>query len=205
MGDIFTGLADRYEDWFTNNSELFESELRLLKMIISPFSRGFEIGVGTGIFANALGITSGVEPSEEMAKRAEQRGVQVYREKGEALSLEDNSVDLVVMITVDCFLDSLKQTLEEAYRILSPGGALVVGFIDKTAPLGKVYEEKKHHNEFYKYAKFHSGVEMIAALGEAGFKSLKTGQTIFTLKNEYQESKPGLGQGLFGVIRGEKQ
>lgn len=88
MGENFPGLADRYETWFINNKELFQSELALLKDMLPNFERGLEIGVGTGIFAQALGISTGVEPSEEMAIRAEQRGIQVYRGKGEDLCFE---------------------------------------------------------------------------------------------------------------------
>jgi len=200
MGETFTGLADRYEAWFVNNKELFQSELKLLKDVIPPFSSGLEIGVGTGIFAEALGISKGVEPSEEMAARAEERGIQVYRGKGEDLAFENNSFDLLVMITVDCFLSDLDKTLREAHRILIPGGSLALGFIDKTAPLGKIYEEKKQHNEFYRHANFHTGEEILCAIEKAGFEIIKRRQTIFTLENEFQDSKEGLGEGLFGVV-----
>ena len=200
----FTGLADRYEKWFIDNKWLFHSEIKLLKDMIPSFRCGLEIGVGTGIFAEALGISKGVEPSEEMAIKAEGRGIQVYREKGEALTFENDSFDLLAMITVDCFLDNLQKTLNEAHRILIPGGSLVLGFIDKTAPLGEIYEEKKGHNEFYRHANFHTGDEIIYAMEKAGFGITKKGQTIFTLKNEFQESKEGLGEGLFGVVLAKK-
>lgn len=204
MGDAFKGLADRYEEWFITNRELFESELALLEDTIPLFENGLEIGVGTGIFADALGISYGVEPSLEMARRAEQRGITVIREKGENLSFSEDSFDLIVMITVDCFLDDLDKTLGEAYRIIIPGGFIVIGFIDKAAPLGKLYEAKKQDNEFYRHANFHSGEELVGAVENAGFEIRKTGQTIFSLENEFQESRPGLGEGLFGVILGEK-
>lgn len=204
MGETFNGLADRYEEWFTNNNQLFQSELALLRDMMPLFSDGLEIGVGTGIFANALGISKGIEPSEEMAIRAEQRGIMVFREKGESISAPDNSFDLVVMITVDCFLSDLDKTLRETYRILSLGGSLIIGFIDKSAPLGKVYEKKKQNNEFYRHANFHTGDEIIQALEKAGFETNKKGQTIFKLENQFQKSKPGLGEGLFGVVLGKK-
>lgn len=205
MGENFPGLADCYETWFINNKELFQSELALLKDMLPNFERGLEIGVGTGIFAQALGISTGVEPSEEMAIRAEQRGIQVYRGKGEDLCFEDQSFDLLVMITVDCFLSDLDKTLREAYRVLIPGGSLVIGYIDKSTALGKLYEEKKLHNEFYSRANFHTGDEIIKALTGTGFEVIKKGQTIFSLKNQVQAAKTGLGEGLFGVVLGRKQ
>lgn len=204
MGDTFNGLTDRYEEWFVKNRELFESELALLRETIPPFIEGLEIGVGTGIFAEALGLSHGVDPSEEMAIKAVERGVIVVPGKGEKLPFPKDSFDLIVMITVDCFLEDLGKTLEEAYRVLSTGGFIVIGFIDKATPLGKVYESKKAHNEFYSHANFHSGVEITEALEKAEFEIKRKGQTIFSLENELQESRPGLGQGLFGVVLGEK-
>ena len=62
MGENFPGLADRYETWFINNKELFQSELALLKDMLPNFERGLEIGVGTGIFAQALGYQRGWSP-----------------------------------------------------------------------------------------------------------------------------------------------
>lgn len=204
MGETFTGLAERYEKWFENNSLVFQSELSLLKEVIPSFKRGLDIGVGTGIFAEALEIKEGVEPSIEMAKRAEQRGIKVYGEKGENLPFSDQSFDLVVMITVDCFLSDLNKTLQEAYRILMPGGSLAIGFIDKDSPLGKLYEEKKEYNEFYINANFHTAKEMLEAFNGAGFQIIEKRQTVYTLKNELQKSKEGLGDGVFGVIVGIK-
>lgn len=204
MGENFPGLANRYETWFINNKELFTSELALLKDMLPNFESGLEIGVGTGIFAESLGISKGVEPSEEMAIRAEQRGIEVYREKCEDLSFENKSFDLLVMITVDCFLSDLDKSLEEAYRVLVPGGSLIIGFIDKSTPLGQLYEEKKLHNEFYSLANFHTGDEIIRALKGVGFEIMRKGQTIFSLKNQIQTAKTGLGEGLFGVVLGRK-
>ncbi len=60
--------------------------------------------MGTGRFAVPLGIKIGVEPAAAMAIMAQRRGIKVYRAVAEALPFRSDSFDLVVMVTVLCFL-----------------------------------------------------------------------------------------------------
>ncbi|MDX9959582.1 MAG: class I SAM-dependent methyltransferase, partial [Spirochaetia bacterium] len=55
-----------------------------MAMPASPVT-GMEVGVGSGNFAVPLGIGLGVEPSEEMARKAERQGIRVFRNVAEAL------------------------------------------------------------------------------------------------------------------------
>jgi len=41
--------------------------------VISPFSLSLEVGVGSGRFAQALGVSYGLDPSMELLKLARQR------------------------------------------------------------------------------------------------------------------------------------
>lgn len=203
--EVFAGLAGRYEEWFHHHDALFQSELALIRKILPPFERAVDVGCGTGIFTEALGIHEGVEPSTEMAEVAKGRGIRVYPGKGENLPLDTGQYDLVTMITVDCFLEDLHKTLGEIHRVLKPGGVFVMGFLDVSAPLGRIYQEKKEENEFYRWASFHSGEEIRAAMADAGFHVEESGQTVDSFENVLQESKEGLGQGVFGVIRAKKE
>ena len=71
--------ADEYKSWFKENDLLFTSELDAIRQLIPSFEKGLEIGVGTGLFAQALGIKEGIEPSAAMRKKAELRGVRASR------------------------------------------------------------------------------------------------------------------------------
>ena len=68
------GAAD-FESWFNNNKNLFYSELNALKKMVSDPESCVSIGIGNGLFAEELGIKSGVEPSTGMAELARARGI----------------------------------------------------------------------------------------------------------------------------------
>jgi len=58
----FEEYTKRYEDWFKKNKFAYESELLAVKELIPANGEGIEIGVGSGKFAEPLGIKLGVEP-----------------------------------------------------------------------------------------------------------------------------------------------
>lgn len=71
-------FADEYEAWFSENHHLFMSEVEAIRRLIPEFEKGIEVGVGTGLFAQKLGIKEGVEPSSAMRAKAESRGIVTY-------------------------------------------------------------------------------------------------------------------------------
>ena len=68
-----------YDKWFIEHFNLYQSELLAIKQAIPKNKSGIEIGVGTGRFAQPLNIKVGVEPSDNMARVAKQRGIQVIK------------------------------------------------------------------------------------------------------------------------------
>ena len=202
--DLFTTDADRYEAWYEQNHHLFEAELTAIKKVLPKFRSAVEIGVGTGIFAKALGIKEGLDPSPEMTRIAAARGISVMEGVAEDLPLDDASYDLVLMVTVDCFLSDVQAAFTEAHRILKRNGTLIIAFIDGDTPLGEVYEKKKDTNDFYRDATFHTTREMLWMLDNAGFSLIASKQTIFSLENKPQPVKDGTGDGVFAVLRLQK-
>ena len=61
--DIYT---DEYERWFEENIITFQSELLAIRQVMSVGKKGIEIGIGSGIFAEQLGINYGIDPSDSM-------------------------------------------------------------------------------------------------------------------------------------------
>jgi hypothetical protein len=62
----------------------------------------------------------------------------------------------VFLISTLCFLESPLEVLKEAYRILVPGGKIVLGVVLKNSPWGHYYEQKKlEGHPIYKYATFY--------------------------------------------------
>ncbi|MBN2111347.1 MAG: methyltransferase domain-containing protein [Methanosarcinaceae archaeon] len=167
-------------------------------------ARSLEIGVGSGKFAVPLGIQYGVDPSPRMIHIALRRGIQAVYGVAEKLPFRDSCFDLVLMVTTICFLDDAISAFREIYRILSPGGSFITGFIDKNTPLGRVYQEKKMHNVFYQLATFYSVEEVVSLLKDTGFEDFHFNQTILSDLSDIKDPEPvmrGYGKGAFVVIR----
>jgi SAM-dependent methyltransferase len=203
----FDEHAVAYDEWYEHNRLAYQSELAALRALMPEHSRAVEVGVGTGRFAGPLGIRLGIEPSGAMARLAGSRGIGIVAGVAERLPLKNQACDLVLMVTTLCFLDDVVAALREAWRVLLPGGHLVVGFIDRESRLGSLYEEKRSRSPFYSVAEFRSSGEVLADLKSVGFRDPATVQTIFeppeTLR-AVSAVEPGTGRGLFAVVRGRR-
>jgi len=199
----FEDFSEEYDDWFVRNNEKYEAELRALRNFIPANGNGLEVGVGSGKFAVPLGIKIGVEPSHKMADKARKLDIHVLSGIAEDLPISNSTFDFVLMVTTICFVDDLKKTFQEAFRVLKKEGFIVIGFIDKNSELGKKYRANRDKSRFYKIAEFFSTEEVLACLREAGFESFDTKQTIFP-GNDTQRIEDGFGTGSFVSIKGLK-
>ncbi len=203
----FERYAGRYEEWFERNRFAYESELLAIRTLLPESGEGIEIGAGSARFAAPLGIKVGVEPSGKMGELARDRGIEVVNGVAEALSFANSTFDFALMVTTICFLDNVEAAFREAARVLKPDGCLLIGFIDKDSPIGKLYQQHKEDSVFYKLANFYSVDEVILHLKRAGFKRFKFTQTIFHTLLKIREVEPlkeGYGEGSFVVIKGVK-
>ncbi|MDY6914810.1 MAG: class I SAM-dependent methyltransferase [Candidatus Cloacimonadota bacterium] len=203
----FEENTHQYEQWFSDNKFVYESELRAIEHQLPDSSNGLEIGVGSGRFAAPLGIKTGVEPSENMRQIAKKRGVQVVKGVAEKLPFPDSQFDFALMVTTVCFVDDIQKSFEEAYRVLKPAGNLIIGFIDRESIVGKIYQKHKKNSVFYKVAKFYSVDELVSYLKKANFKDFQFSQTIFQALSEINQIEPikeGYGEGSFVIIKAHK-
>ncbi len=208
--NVFEEESERYEQWFEKHPLVYQSEIAAVRKALPDNYRqlsGMEIGVGSGRFAVPFGITYGVEPAAAMRNIACEKGITAINGKAESLPYNDNIFDFVLLITTICFVDDPLQSCKEAYRVLSPGGSIIVGIVDKTTSLGQEYERKRANSVFYKNATFFSADEIIKLLQQAGFKNIFFYQTLFSHPADMTEPDvvlQGYGKGAFVVIKGEK-
>lgn len=202
---IFDENALDYDTWFDRHQTVYQSELLAIKQAIPLKKTGIEIGVGTGRFAPHFDIKYGVEPSENMAQIAEQRGIKVWRAVAEDLPIESESFDYALLVTTVCFLSDIPKAFSEIRRILKPEGEIILAIIDKNSELGKKYEMRKAENKFYKDAHFHSTEEITALAAKSDFGKFEYWQTLFK-ENSTQIEQPrvGFGEGSFVVIKAQK-
>jgi SAM-dependent methyltransferase len=185
----FDDLATEYDAWFDKEGSLiFFIEVKAFKSLLSSLPKPWlEIGVGSGRFAQALGIETGIDPSTKLIEMAKRRGINAFLGRGEQELFDEGSFGTVFLIVTLCFLDSPLDVLKEVNRILMPGGKIVLGLVLKESPWGQFYQVKKAQgHRFYKYANFYSYKDIIGLLDQAG---LVTGKIVSTLFQKPGEAK----------------
>lgn len=158
----FDRLASEYDRWF-EDSAVFRAELACLRNLTSkmPHPR-LEVGVGPGRFAEALGLSFGVDPACGALRLATKRGIMVCQAVGEALPFGAGRFGTVVLLFALCFVADRSKVLLEAHRVSNKGGLLVVGMVPAAGPWGtSILAKKQAGNAFYR------NVDLLEAEGAA--------------------------------------
>lgn len=206
MSDFFDKHYQEYDAWYERNKFAYLSELEAVKKVLPKNKYGLEIGVGSGRFAEPLGITVGIDPSEKMIELAQGRGVDARLGAGEELLFKDSIFDYVAIIVTLCFVKDPEKVVTESARVLKPSGKIIIGIIDKESGLGKFYQKKE--SIFYGHAQFFSIDEIVRMLKAAKFNNFAYYQTIFDYPDKLtavEKPRKGYGKGGFVVIRGVKK
>jgi ubiquinone/menaquinone biosynthesis C-methylase UbiE len=169
---VFDQYAADYDRWFDDHHEVYEAQLRMLRAAVPDHGRTLEIGVGSGRFAVPLGIQWGIDPSRQLIRIAKGRGVEVILGEGEHLPYRERSFDRVLMMTVICFLDEPLVVFREAHRVLTIGGNIIVGFIEKNGEIARQYRHEETKGRFLRFAHFRSVDEVDRFFDGAGFSEV---------------------------------
>ncbi|MBN1190356.1 MAG: class I SAM-dependent methyltransferase [Dehalococcoidales bacterium] len=178
----FNELAAEYDAWFDGEGRnVFKTELNALQSLLPYLPEPWlEIGAGSGRFAQALGIKTGIEPSLNMGKAAARRGINIVRGTGEQQIFSDASFGTVFLITALCFVKEPLKVMEETYRLLKSGGKMVLGLILKDNPWGQTYEQQKREGHpIYAHATFYRCNEVARLTLQAGFSGERIVSTLF--------------------------
>lgn len=167
---LFDAKAETYDDFCLTPLGHFVDtvERELIGKVAKPLrgESAVDLGCGTGSYTywlQELGLSViGVDISEKMLEVARRKGsgrVSFIRADLVHLPLESDRFDLAVCNLALEFVSDPAAALKEGYRILKPGGRLVVGLIGKNSPWAKKYSKRGqedrtsvyHHAQFFSY------------------------------------------------------
>lgn len=181
---LFDNLADRYDAWFDSpdGAPIFAAEVRCVRALLEGVPRPWlEVGVGTGRFAEALGIEEGLDPSRVALEIAARRGVRTRSGHAEEMPYEARSFGAVVMVVTICFVDDPQMALGECARVMADGGSLIVGLVPADSSWGKRYARQGEQGHvFYSEATFYTCEQVVDMSRQAGLGLDATISCIFT-------------------------
>jgi len=228
----FDAYAAEYDAWFLQNRNVLESEVLLLMHFLERPGRALRVGCGSGLFEHLLrtehgiDIGYGIEPAVAMADIAAKRGMTVKIGTAERLEFPDAEFDTVVMNGTPSYIDDLPQAFAEAYRVLRPGGAVVVADVPAESSYGLLYRlgavvgtwddpylrsvapATPYPVEFAAAARWRTTDEKAGLLSAAGFVDLEYAQTL-TAHPKYsndsaEHPSEGYERGDYVAIRARK-
>jgi SAM-dependent methyltransferase len=202
----FDALAEAYDSWYDGKGRTaFETELAALRPLLTELPKPWlEVGVGTGRFAQALGIPLGVDPSTALLARARTRGIEVLYGDGEELVFRAGSFGTVFLLTTWEFLADPLKVLGECRRVLGPDGRLVNAYLDRGGKWGASYAERgRQGHPLFSRARFDRYEDVKRVTEQAGFEVLKTISSLFQGPGEtvsMEEPRPGFVRGASFVV-----
>ena len=149
----FDGYAEKYDEWFMKNDNLFTSELRLFKKALGDISgkKLLSVGCGSGLFESYIDSSNieGIEPSEDMGKIAEKRGVNVIQYGLiEDIDLPDEKYDIIYFNGSSSYMEDLAPIYGKCQRALKEGGKLILLDVPKESAFGFMYLLGKSLNTY---------------------------------------------------------
>ena len=131
---------DEFADWYEKERHHgYHAMIDDLEVdLVLPHAQGkdvLEIGCGTGLIltriAEVAATARGVDISPGMLEGARRRGLDVVEGSATALPFDDCSFDLVYSFKVLAHVEEIGTALQEAARVLRPGGEAVLEFYSR--------------------------------------------------------------------------
>ena len=184
MAEIFDRKSEEYDDWYRTPKgrlvDRIEKEAVYEYLKPEPGMKILDVGCGTGNFSLELARlgarVTGIDISEPMLTRARSKAqseclaIDFRRADARRLPFDDNAFDAVVSVTALEFVPDLREALTEAFRVLKPGGRLVVGVIGGNSSWSRYYQQKAKHDpqSVFRYASFPTLEKLLSAMPGEG-------------------------------------
>ena len=202
MEKSFDQYADQYDSWFLENKNVLYSEVKLVAKCLENSGEIFSVGCGSGLFELILKkefgiiIKNGLEPSEDMAEIARNRGLNVTVCTAETADYGGKQYDTILYNGCPSYIPDLDTALANSYKALKPGGKIVLIDIPKESSYGllynlakstgswdhpllkDVYPRNPYPIELVNQANWRTTANKVEALENAGFKELSFAQTL---------------------------
>jgi SAM-dependent methyltransferase len=125
----YDGIADWYDAEFQPAPLESETWRALVELLGDGDGALVDVGCGTGSYAAAVAergwTVTGVDVSEDMLRRAREKGVDAVRADATALPFEDASFDAAVSVFTHTDVDDFSAVVREVARVLRPGAPFV--------------------------------------------------------------------------------
>lgn len=149
----FDGYADKYDEWFMKNENLFTSELRLFKKVLGDISGKtlLSVGCGSGLFESYIENSNveGIEPSADMAEIARKRGINVIKiGLIEDVELTDDKYDIIYFNGSSSYMEELSPVYGKCLKALKENGKLILLDVPKESAFGFMYLLGKSLNTY---------------------------------------------------------
>lgn len=146
-----------YETELGRKVDEIEKKMVLEHLERIPVKPMLELGCGTGhwsrFFAEQGFRVMATDSSKIMLRHAEEKkhdNITFHRADADNLPFENKTFDVVAAVTMLEFTEDKEKVFDEMFRVLKPGGWLLLGCLNANSQLGKT----KNNDEVYKHGEF---------------------------------------------------
>ncbi|ASJ11232.1 ubiquinone biosynthesis protein UbiE [Thermococcus sp. P6] len=187
MAEYFNRIARRYDDWYGTKTGSYVDRTEkwlVFSMLRSRSGRALDLGCGTGNYTLELKRRGfeviGLDASEGMLSVARSKGLNCIKGDARDLPFPDGSFNLVLSVTMFEFIHEPEEVVEEIWRVLKPGGEVLIGTMNGRSAWFLFKRLKSLFVETaYRYARFYTPGELEDLLRKAGFKDVESAGVIF--------------------------
>src|SRR6056297_1143552 len=188
-------VAQGYDDYYNSEfgKKVGQIEEQLVRELMQeiPQIPLLELGCGTGhwtrIFLNMGYEVTATDVAEPMLRVIRTKELKINIRELDAMNLpfENNSLELIAGITMLEFVNDQQKVIDEIFRVLKPGGWLVLGCLNEESALGKTAD----NDPVFKHAKFLDTASLKQKLGS--FKRVEINSGVHFSENfEIMDGKP---------------